>query len=432
MHSVSLGKGTPDGFLRFVDWCHALLDVEQHGQSQDRHTLKTKGGLELALVRDPSTEVCSVETSAPVSSDILAKLRDASTRAARGDIGMTQWWQVSFATRKALDASFGLNMMRMLGQARGFRGKWRLGRDVLTEFTIDDPKDMVAFSQQKIKATFRCVGPGHGPRAADLARRQSDVIRAVLSFTTASIVEGGEFARPATSEEFPAGSEVNAAISELKVHDILVWSRIAEFASMGATELVSRIVNALTAFEHALHQSTDGAAVMFYVAAIEALTVPNHRYSHLRVSKRFSEAVTALAGPKLVETIEHKNFSEAFESTSKRIKTPKQLADRIYRLRSSPVHSGRFGLERNLMFGVATMGGGMRAALLAEIAEAAILEFLRCPFTSLVGHMDFDPTCRIELTDEEHAIVRAAAHGKSQSIEDYIFTSLGLGSRSAR
>ena len=51
------------------------------------------------------------------------------------------------------------------------------------------------------------------------------------------------------------------------------------------------------------------------------------------------------------------------------------------------------------------------------------------PFSSLIGHMDFDPACRIELTEEEHRIVRIAALAKGQSTEDYILASLGLAPR---
>src|SRR5688572_13520597 len=200
MHSVTVGKGTRDGFERFVDWCHALLGeqigVAQPGRSADQHTLRVKEGPELTFVRNRSSEACSVQCATPLPEDIVAILHDASARAARGDMGKTQWWRASFASRKALDASFGLHMMRMLGQTRAFTGRWRLGRDVLAEFTVDDPKQLVAFAQQKVEVTFRCVGPGHGPRSALLARRQADVIRAVLSFCTASIIEDGGLIKP--------------------------------------------------------------------------------------------------------------------------------------------------------------------------------------------------------------------------------------------
>lgn len=430
MHSTTFGKGTLDGFERFIDWCHALLGeqigIAQHGRSGDQHTLKIKEGPELTFVRDPSTDVCSVQCATPLPEHISRILHDASERAARGDMGKTQWWRVSFSTRKALDASFGLHMMRMLGQTRAFKGRWRLGKDVLAEFTVDDPKQLVAFAQQKIMVTFRCAGPGHGPRSALLARRQADVIRAVLSFCTAAIIEDGGLVKPITDAEFPAGSEVNTALPELSVQGLAIWSRLTEAALVGAFELVSRAVNALTAYEHALHQPTDRAATMFYVASIEALTVPNNRYANLRVTSRFTKSLVELARPRLEETLKHANFTEGFDRTGKRVRTATDLANRIYTLRSSPVHTGQFGLERSAVLGMVSPQGPIRAALLAEIAEAAFLEFLKRPFTSLIGHMDFDPVCRVELTEEEHAVVRAAAHDKGQSIEDYILLSLGL------
>jgi hypothetical protein len=347
-------------------------------------------------------------------------------------MGKTQWWQVTFGTRKTLDASFGLHMMRMLGQSRAFKGRWRLGKDVLADFAVEDPAQLAAFAKQTISVTFRCIGPGHGPRSATFARKQADFIRAALSFCTASRLEGGGFVKPVTDDGFPPGSEVNGALPELSVQGLPIWSRLSEAASNGAIELVDRVINAVTAYEHALEQPTEGAATVFYVAAMEALTVPNHRYSNQRVTSRFTQSLLALARPKLEETLKHANFAEAFESTKKRVKTPADLANRIYGLRSSPVHTGKFGLERDVFVGMTSMEGPIRAALLGEIAEAAILEFLRCPFTSLIGHMDHDPACRIELTDEEHAAVRLAAHAKGQSIEDYILQSLCLVPRDLR
>lgn len=390
-----------------------------------------KDGPELIFLREAGSDSCKVETEEPLSASLLAILSDAGARAARGDMGRTQWWQVALGSRKSLDASFGLHMMRMLGQTRAFTGRWRLGNDALAEFSIEDPKQLAAFAKQTIKVTFRCIGPGHGPRSSIFARRQADIIRAVLSFCMASVLEGGGLVRPVTDDNFPPGSEVNSALPELSVQGLPVWSRISDAASNGAFELVARVVNSLTAYEHALDQPTDAAATVFYVAAIEALTVPNHRYANQRVTSRFVESLLALANAKLQEALLHANFAEGFESGKRRVKNSKDLANRIYGLRSSPVHTGTFGLERDAFFHMTSMGGPIRAALLGEIAETAILEFLRRPFTSLIGHLDFDSACRIELTDEEHAIVRIAAHAKGQSMEDYILQSLGLESRAA-
>jgi hypothetical protein len=436
MQTLDVGKGTEDGFALFVDWCHALIGeqigIQQHGGSRNRQTLNVKDGPELIFSREPASDTCAVQAEEPIPAPLLEIVRDASDRAARGEMGKTQWWQVTFGTHKALDASFGLHMMRMLGQSRAFQGRWRLGKDVLADFAVEDPAQPAAFAKQTIAVTFRCIGPGHGPRSATFARKQADFIRAALSFCTACRLEGGGFVKPLADDGFPPGSEANDALPELSVQGLPIWSQLSEAASNGASELVDRVINALTAYEHALGQPTDGAATVFYVAAMEALTVPNHRYSNQRVTSRFTQCVLTLARPQLEETLKHANFAEAFASTKKRVKTPGDLANRIYGLRSSPVHTGKFGLERDVFVGITSMEGPIRAALLGEIAEAAILEFLRCPFTSLIGHMDHDPACRIELTDEEHAAVRLDAHAKGQSIEDYILECLGLAPRDPR
>jgi len=92
-------------------------------------------------------------------------------------------------------------------------------------------------------------------------------------------------------------------------------------------------------------------------------------------------------------------------------------------LRTKPQHDVRVGLNEC---------GQIQTALLAEITEAAIVEFVQCPFTSLIGHIDFDPACRVELSDEEHSSVKAAAVGKGISTEDYILQCLSLPARPRR
>jgi predicted NUDIX family NTP pyrophosphohydrolase len=318
-------------------------------------------------------------------------------------------------------------MLRILGQRRAFTGRWRLGQDVLLEFAVEDPKQLVAFTKQTIKATFRCFGPGHGPRSQRLATSQADAIRAVLAFCTATPLDGTPMIRLVNEPEFPPGAAVNDSLPELSVQGVFPWSRMSEAALIGAREFVSRMVNALTAYEHALHQPTGDAATMFFVSAIEALTVPNHGYAHQRVTSRFVKSLLALATPKLEETIQHANFVEAFGPR----RTAQRLSERIYALRSTPVHTGQFGLSRDSFLGF-SLGASIRAALLAEIAETAVLEFLRCPFTSLIGHMEFDPACRIELTDTERVTVQAAARDRGVSIEDYILQALGLPPRPPR
>lgn len=435
MTTLPLGHAAAeDDFARFVDWCHALMSerpgVQQYGGDKNKHTLTLKDGPAITFLRDPATGNCAAESTDPLPPEVVSILREAGAHAARGDLGQSQWWRVTFTSHNEMDATFGLHMMRLLGQRRAFVGRWRLGQDALIEFSVEDPKQLIAFTKQTLKVTFRCPGPGHGPRAGRFAQMQADAIRAVLSFCTATTLGGGVgFPRPVNEPEFPRGSAVNLAIQELSVGGIPIWSRISEAAATGAIEFTARVLNALTAFEHAHNQPTDGAATMFYVSAIEALTVPNHKYLHLRVTNRFVNSLVDLAKPKLEETLKHANFVEAYGTT---LKTPKQLAERIYHLRSSPVHTGRFGLSRNVMLGLDSMSGQIRTALLAEIAEAAIVEFVQCPFTSLIGHMDFDPACRVELSDEEHSIVRSAAVAKGISIEDYILQCLSLPARPRR
>jgi hypothetical protein len=428
MHTLELGTVHPTTFSFFVDWCHALIDekfgIENHGEGSGRFTIKPKDGQEIALLQDGAGK-CSIESIEALSPALLNIVDEAKGKSIHREYGLVRWYETELFSRDGMDPSFGIHMCRLLGHACTYTGSFRLGEDVLAECSVDDVKKLPGFSKQTIKIKFRSPGPGYGPQATRLARMTANMIRAVLSFCTAKALEGGVFVRPYKDPKAKPGGGVKLEIKELCRRDIPVWSRI--FQSIPAPEnieLPARMINALTAYEHAQHQETDGAAVLFYIASIEALTIPNNPFANDRVRSRFKALLRHLVEPKLVETLEHKNFAEAFAGT-KLPTNPNQLTEHLYGMRSKLVHSGALGLERDLVR-LGSMGPPMRVALVAEIAEMAILEFLRAPFSSLIGHPQFDDVWQLDLTKKQRGVLQAAAQARGLQVREYIYQALQL------
>ena len=122
-------------------------------------------------------------------------------------------------------------------------------------------------------------------------------------------------------------------------------------------------------------------AIALLVSALEALSVPNATWRKSRLTTRFLRFVPALCPDSVREVMNHENFSEVFGSyTSER-----RFLDELYSLRSTPLHTGF--LQHRLS--ALPMGGGpagIRVMLISGLVRAGIVEFLRRPFSSLIGH----------------------------------------------
>jgi hypothetical protein len=439
MNSFRIGNGTSEDFEFRVDWVLFLLSEkgcletynESWTSSPSRRTflLTMVDGSQLSFVREQESGECFVVSTTPLSSDNRAVVKESLARAKRGDQGLTQWWEFSFESQIRLDAAYGINLLRALGQRRAYRGQFRLGQDVLVDFSTADDKQIAAFAKQAIKIRFRSVGPGRGPGATKIAKKLSDVVRVVLSFATASALENGLFVKPLNDETFLPGRAVSSDVPELLTNGVAIWRLLDELFASGASELANRILNSLTAFEHAMAQPTAGAATIFYVTAIEALTVPNSNYAARRVTARFKNSLSLLAEAKLEAALKHVNAREAFFEDDQKASNASRLAERIYHLRSSSVHSGQVGSSRTIAGFDSSVGDSARIALLAEIAEAAIINFIVSPVSSLIGHPRVDPDGRFEFSDKEHEALRRAAGVAGLGVGEFIRQTLNLPAR---
>jgi hypothetical protein len=117
------------------------------------------------------------------------------------------------------------------------------------------------------------------------------------------------------------------------------------------------------------------------VSALEALSVPNASWQQDRVTTRFIRFVQELCPDIVNEIMQHGNFAQAFGPYS----NPRRFLNLLYSLRSKPLHTGF--VQHHLSVGPGPqVDTQIRVMLASGLVRAGIIEFLRRPFSSLIGH----------------------------------------------
>jgi hypothetical protein len=131
---------------------------------------------------------------------------------------------------------------------------------------------------------------------------------------------------------------------------------------------------------------------MLFVTSLEALIVPRSGWRKRKVTKRFVVALIDLCPGAVDSVLEHDNVEQAFDFRRRGAKARqrKDLLERIYELRSNPIHSGIGPSSAGDLMSMFADVSAMRAALLSDLARGAILAFLQAPRSSLIGHPMFD------------------------------------------
>lgn len=410
------GIGSPVLRDLFVDWFGVSLrdglGLIGSGRSGRRFSFRVSEKCEIAIVvPDDGTQI-SVEGPTDMSGDLVRIAADARARALLNQTGEPVWWQIAFESKPDWTEAGSLHMFRNLGQHKRYEGNWRLGSDALLKFQQVGDKHPPLFPNQTVTVVFRSAGPGHGPFAKRQAITWASVIRAVVALASASPVTGPNLLRPARDSVRAEAIEVtlDSGTPDLNIDGLAVWPAIARMVEAGAGEAFGRLFGALQAFEQALFQRNAGAALIFFVTAIEALGVPNGPWQSERVTRRFSEFLMEACPEAIEEVLKHANYLLAFG----RPLTMKRFADHLYKLRSSPVHTGRLGQVLSAPF-MDDDGASIRVALTSDVARAAILRFLGTPFSVLTGHPNFDSKITIETSARFLAKLRAAAGAPNTS-----------------
>jgi len=406
-----------DALHLFIDWFWHLLSqkhgIQQTGYAGDAWTFSVQGSCVYKILHNRSNGEVMLDVPESVFPDAEQVAMEAARRASAVDVGDPTWWVTGFESKGNLDESSQLHMMRSVGQHKQFPGKWKLGNDAVVSFNEREFNHLPVLPKQEVKIVFRSNGPGHGPFGHAAACKNATLIRATLSFVTGTPLEGLPGIFPAKAQEREeAERELEAgALPEIHLLGLHVWPAIARL--LAGREAFDRVLGALLAYEHALTQKSGNASLVFFVTAIEALIVPNTVWSKERVTKRFCEFLVTACPETLREVLAHANFREAFGEIEK----PKEFVEKLYQLRSRPIHTGHLGMFRDILN---ADPDSVRVALVGDVTRDAILAFLRQPFSSLWGHPKLDPFVRIQFSAEEHEGLCKRAGIKASELPEWI------------
>lgn len=219
------------------------------------------------------------------------------------------------------------------------------------------------------------------------AEERGPLLRAATSFATAAPLLRCPVFVPVNSDDWV--DEITAKLakaSELSVgaaEDSSLWPEVTALPQeeLGFSEDVQRVQGAMFAYEQAMRQESEYVTITLLVSALEALSVPNTSWQDRSVATRFRKFVKELCPDAVREVINHESFAEAFGTYT----SGQRFLRVLYSLRSRPLHTGF--LQHAIS---APLGGEspVRVMLVSGLVRAAIVEFLRRPFSSLIGHPD--------------------------------------------
>lgn len=400
----------------FVDWFGALLrntlGVTGGGRSNLRFEFQITDTRNVSVTAPTDGNQIVVEGPTDLKSTLLQIALDSRMRALAGMTGNPVWWQIGFESKPDWTEAASLHMFRTMGQYKRYDGNWKLGSDAVLKFKQLGESGLQMFPNQTVVLVFQSPGPGHGPFGANVARTWATFMRALVALASAAPVSGLNLLSPAR-DAFLAEAlllRTDNTTPELQIDGKRVWERVARLYHCGAREAFDRFFGALQAYEQALSQRNAGASIVFFVTAIEALTVPNAPWKQDRVTKRFVEFLLEACPEAIDEVLKHTNFGQAFGRPMNR----KQFADHLYKLRSSPVHTGRLGQITSATF-LDDDGASMRVALVSDVARAAIMRFLDVPFSVLTGHPAFDSMITLNYPSNLHQKLQAVAQKEGKS-----------------
>lgn len=412
--SISVGYDLNTQLL-FVDWVVHLLDDVlrvEHCSSEvtnRRHEIRLKKGGQIVIVLE---EPAILEVSASLVETVSRLCQTAAGKAAAGETGIAVWWHI-LLTPPASDMSM-LHMMRIMGQHRAHVGNMRCGDLALLEFQYEGEPNPF-FSRQIVHLIFRTCGPRHGLLSRKVASGMLRLMRGLIALAASTPFGAMGELFPAKPEhlERSRGFASDARVVPLQMDGVSLWEASMRLLAVCGRETFDRLLGALSAYEQAMLQKAEGAAIIFFVTAIEALCVPPVAWRNEGVTARFSDLLCNLCPGILEEVMKHGNFKEAFGDPG----TIKKLAERIYKLRSEPVHTGRLGEITSGVF-AEDHTASVRVALVAAVARVAIRQFMLTPLTPIAGHPNLRMRVDVPLQKEQYIALLQMAGKKT--VNDWV------------
>jgi hypothetical protein len=323
---------------------------------------------------------------------ILRRAYDAAIRREAGDV--TYYCSEFLSPVPVVDNNFGVQFLRILGDGTSISGWRRLGDQILLEFEPDPASDrqQLFAPSTRIRVHLFAPGGGPGPLSGKIASNLLEFARVVCTFALGRSVDGSP-APPSLVR-----SEHGHAAENLRFdQNVLTLARSSvpldpfTLMSLGDIQSVNRYHSALIAFDAALRQSNADVAAILFVSGIEAIVSPDPTWRKQRLVARFVKAVLDYAPDTVDGLLNHANIEQAFafRLTGGQDKQRRKLLERIYEIRSMPVHSGL-----SMAFGLLdseNISRQLRVALLSDLYQGVLLAFLQSPRSSLVGHPDICP-----------------------------------------
>lgn len=289
---------------------------------------------------------------------------------------------------------------RLGGQER-ILGWRRLGGNVLLEFTEDPGTEQGSpfAPRAKVRAHIAAPAPCEGFLSSYVANELIETVAAICTFALGRPVNFSHTIFPAKEEHL---SDLNARRTDSAIYTLarkgVSLDIFSLLAAPGGFQVSRRARAALLTFDAATRQERDPVAAILYVAAAECLTVPNAEWRREKLTKRFIEFFDELMPGELDRIVSHGNFEEAFRlklgsRTARALR--RSTLDEIYSYRSGQVHEGV--TPRSHLFGVQFDSSGfLRRGLLLDFAESAIVQYLRAPRSTLIGHPALSTDARSE------------------------------------
>ncbi len=370
------------------------MELSQYGSGGERFTLGSGADFHVIAHFVEQAPFLKFEASDPTRQEAVDRVAEAAlARIEAGDVGGVVWYSSTVAeVGLRIGPMAGLSsLLDRLGRQVRIEGWRRLGTLVLLEFSEEEPEvkppQAILAPKAKVEVHLAIPGPCPGHFSSSIAEKVIEPVVAIVGFALGRPVELPPHPFPTSSDKVPAleGKRIDPAVHTLARKGVSL--DIFSFAPLDFS-LFSRMQAALLTYEAAVRQESNPVATVLFVAAAESLTVPNAVWKDQKLTKRFVEFLEELITSQLDEVVRHGNFEEAFgirRGTRTLRALRRELLKRIYASRSGLLHEGL--VPSYAGFGIGQSGvEPVRRGLLAEIAEAAIIESLRRPRSSLIGH----------------------------------------------
>lgn len=377
----------------WADWVLRLLDerygVTQHSSAPKNWTVTLANG---SVVQFSITETGRGEIDAPheYAADAAAIAADAHRRSLALDYGTGAWWKASFSTDMGLSGVTDLHFMRIMSEhnSRRFQGDWRFGGEALLSFDqAEKGATSLVIPKFEVRMLFRVPAPGHGPHSVSVAEEVATFLRAATAFASAAPLQVAAPIFPANDKEQARAQALLPNAPELPVEGEPLWVQLMLLVPEPRQfEALRRAQGALFAYEQAISQESEYVTLALLVSALESLSVPNAAWQMERVPARFITFCMQLCPEAIDVVMKHGDFSRAFGGYS----SAERFLRTLHGLRSKPLHTG---FLQHRVSRLPAMGGdaGIRVMLVSGVVRAAVVTFMRTPFSSLIGHPGVDP-----------------------------------------